>query len=277
MQITTDSTDGLQSIASTNGTTSNYKEQSKAQDALFSIDGTNVQSASNTVTGAITGVTLNLAAASATTTQTLTITPDNTSATTAINAFVSAYNSFVSTASSLTSFDSTASAGSQGGPLIGDAMLNSIVNSLATTISQGVTSGGSTVSLGTIGLNLQPDGTLSVDSTALSNALATNAKAVSTAFNATNGIGEVMNNTITTYLQTGGIIDTRVTALNSDLADAKTQATSLKAYASQLTDQYNAQFSALNTLMAQMQNNSQYLTQLFGGTNSAGALATNKA
>jgi flagellar hook-associated protein 2 len=40
---------------------------------------------------------------------------------------------------------------------------------------------------------------------------------------------------------------------------------------------YTAQFTSLNTLMATMNNNQQYLTQLFGGTNSAGALATNKS
>jgi flagellar hook-associated protein 2 len=44
----------------------------------------------------------------------------------------------------------------------------------------------------------------------------------------------------------------------------------------QLTNQYQAQFTALNTLMATMNNNSQYLTQLFGGSNSAGALANGK-
>jgi flagellar hook-associated protein 2 len=48
----------------------------------------------------------------------------------------------------------------------------------------------------------------------------------------------------------------------------------LTAYTAQLTSQYQAQFTALNTLMATMNNNAQYLTQLFGGTNSAGALAT---
>lgn len=280
MKISTDSTDGLTSIAtvdSSGAATNNYTEKSTAQDAKLTIDGTNVQSASNAITGAITGVTLNLAAASAGTTQTLTVASDTTSATTAINAFVSAYNSFVVTASSLSSFDSTATAGSQGGPLFGDSMLSSITNTLATTISKGVTSGGSTVSLSALGINLQPDGTLSVDSAALSKALTNNPAAAATAFNATNGVGAVLNNSITSYLQSGGIIDTRVTALNKDLADVKTQATALQAYTSQLTDQYNAQFTALNTLMAQMQNNSQYLTQLFGGTNSAGALATNKS
>ncbi|MFM0053761.1 flagellar filament capping protein FliD [Caballeronia grimmiae] len=280
IQITSDSSGGLASLAtvdSLGAATSNYSEKSPAQNALLSIDGTDVQSATNTITGAVAGVTLNLSAASAASTQTLTVTPDNQSATTAINTFVAAYNSFVNTASALTSFNSTGAAGSQGGPLLGDAMLSSIVNSLATSISHGVTSGSGTVSLSSIGLNLQADGTLSVDSSALSNAVTNNPSAVSAVFNATNGIGATMNKNVTTYLQTGGIIDTRVTALNSDLADVKTKATALQAYTSQLTDQYNAQFTALNTLMAQMQQNSQYLTQLFGGTNSAGALATNKS
>ncbi|RQZ32279.1 flagellar hook protein FliD [Burkholderia sp. Bp9090] len=281
IQVSTNSTDGLASLATVDSSgvaTNNYVEKNNAQDAMLSIDGiTNIQSASNTITGAITGVTLNLATSAANTTQTLTVAADNTSATNAINGFVSAYNSFVSTASSLSSFDSTAAAGSQGGPLIGDSMLNSIVGSLATALSKGVTSGSSTVSLSALGINLTPSGTLSVDSAALSNALTHNSASVATAFNATNGIGAVLNNNITSYLQTGGIIDTRVNALNSDLADAKTQAKTLQAYANQLTDQYNAQFTALNTLMARMQNNSQYLTQLFGGTNSAGALATNKS
>ena len=38
----------------------------------------------------------------------------------------------------------------------------------------------------------------------------------------------------------------------------------------------NAQFTALNKLMTTMNNNKNYLTQLFGGNNNAGALARNK-
>jgi flagellar hook-associated protein 2 len=57
-----------------------------------------------------------------------------------------------------------------------------------------------------------------------------------------------------------------VTAQQSKLSDDATQ----------LTKQYQSQFTALNTLMATMNNNSAYLTALFGGSKSAGALATNK-
>jgi flagellar hook-associated protein 2 len=99
---------------------------------------------------------------------------------------------------------------------------------------------------------------------------------VASLFNSTNGVAEQLNTNITNYLSTSGVIQTRTNALNTDLTNLSTQQTSLTNYQSQLTSMYNAQFTALNTLMATMNNSSQYLTQLFGGTNSAGALATNK-
>ena len=74
-----------------------------------------------------------------------------------------------------------------------------------------------------------------------------------------------------------GIIATRTNAIQTDLTNLTTQQSNLADYQSQLTSMYTAQFTALNTLMATMNSNQQYLTQLFGGTNSAGALATNKS
>jgi flagellar hook-associated protein 2 len=139
-----------------------------------------------------------------------------------------------------------------------------------------VKNGSTSQSLGSIGISLQADGTLQVDSAALTNALQNNSSTVASLFNSTNGIGAQLSTSITNFTKTGGMIDVRTTALNSDLKSIQTQQTSLNDYIAQLTSQYSAQFTALNTLMATMNNNSQYLTQLFGGTNSAGALATNK-
>ncbi len=64
--------------------------------------------------------------------------------------------------------------------------------------------------------------------------------------------------------------------LNKDLTNIATQQSNLANYTTQLTNQYQAQFTALNTLMSTMNNNAQYLTQLFGGANSAGALSSSK-
>ena len=61
------------------------------------------------------------------------------------------------------------------------------------------------------------------------------------------------------------------------LTNVTTQANALTAYTTQLTSQYSAQFTALNNLMATTNTNSEYLTELFGGANSAGALADGSA
>ncbi|ABO53215.1 flagellar filament capping protein FliD [Burkholderia vietnamiensis] len=261
--------------------TVNWTQTTAAQDAYFTIDGTAVTSATNTVTSALSGVTLNLSAASvdsaAGTTnaspQTLTIAQDTTSQAAAINNFVSLYNTLVTTMGTLTSFSSSSKTQ---GPLLGDSTLNMIQNALASVVANGVKSGGTTSSLGAIGISLQADGTLSVDSTTLNSALESNQATVAKLFNSTNGIAAQLNSDIAGYLGTNGPIQTRTNTLNRDLTSISTQQAALSTYQAQLTNMYQAQFTALNTLMSTMNNNSQYLTQLFGGTNSQGAMSANK-
>jgi flagellar hook-associated protein 2 len=260
----------------TSVTSGSWTQSVAGQDANFSIAGTAGTSASNTITTALSGVSMTLDSTSVGTTQTLTVAADTTGQATAINSFVTAYNNYVSTVNSLTSFDSTQTAGSQGGVLLGDSMMDTIKNTLASAISDGIGTGASMVNLGSIGIALQPDGTLKTDSTALTSALTNNPGTVSSLFNSTTGVAATMNNSLTTFLQTGGVMDTRTSALNDDLKSLTTQQTALTAYTAQLTTSYNDQFTALNTLMSQTQSNANYLTALFGGTNSAGALATNQ-
>ncbi|MGY6164131.1 flagellar filament capping protein FliD [Paraburkholderia strydomiana] len=272
------------SVTSTGG--GSWTQTQSAQDALFTVDSTPVSSSTNTSTTAIAGVTLNLTAAALTTTssgvtagnsQVLTIASDTSSQATAITNFVNLYNTLITTMGTLTSFDSTQAAGSQGGPLLGDSMANTIQNSLASIIGSGVKSGSSTFTLGSIGISLNADGTLTTDTTALNSALQSSPATVAALFNSTDGIAAKLNTSITNFTAIGGIMDTETTAINADLTSIAAQQTTLNAYTAQLTSQYQAQFTALNTLMATMNNNSQYLTQLFGGTNSAGALSSNKS
>lgn len=183
------------------------------------------------------------------------------------------YNTLVTTMGSLSSF--TAGASSQGA-LLGDATLNTIKNSLASIVASGVNNNGSTINLASIGVTLQADGTLKTDSTALNTALQTNPSGVASLFNSTNGVGEQLTTNITNYTKTNGLIAARTTALGNDQKSVTTQQTNLSNYAAQLTSQYQAQFTALNKVMATMNSNSQYLTQLFGGANSAGAMSNNK-
>ena len=275
---------GVKSVPGQNGGPSTFTsanssaawtQSTAAQDAAFSINGISATSSTNTVTTAIAGVTLNLtsAAVGAAQAQTLTIASDTKSQATAINNFVNLYNTLVTTMGTLTQF--TKGAATQG-PLLGDSTLNTIKNTLASLVTQGVKSGNSTITLSSIGITLQADGTLQTDSAKLNAALQSNPANVAALFNSTNGVGARMSSAINSFTKTGGLIDLRTTALNADLKSITQQQTALSNYATQLTNQYQAQFTALNTLMATMNNNSQYLTQLFGGQNSAGAMSNNK-
>ncbi|WP_324657561.1 flagellar filament capping protein FliD [Burkholderia thailandensis] len=278
----TASTTGGQSTIQSGGSIA-WTQSTSAQDAEFTVGGIAASSASNAVSGAIAGVTLNLTQAAVGTTQTLNVTTDTTAQATAITNVVNLYNTVVTTMSSLSSLSGAGTSSQRAGPLLGDSTLNMIQNSLARVVGAGVTTGGSTVSLASIGITFadgatstQADGTLTIDTTKLNAALQNSPSTVAAVFNSTNGIGAQLNTTIQNYVQTGGVFDTRSNALNQDLKSLAQQQTQLASYASQLTSQYNAQFTALNTLMAQMNSNSNYLTQLFGGSNSSGAMANNK-
>lgn len=272
---TPSTTGGQSTVASANGSAA-WKQSTAAQDAAFTINGIAGTSASNTVSSAITGVTLNLTSAAVTAgqPQTLTVATDTKSQAAAINNFATLYNTLVTTMGSLSSFSSGAS--SQG-PLLGDSTLNTIKNALASIVASGVSGTGPTVNLASIGVTLQADGTLQVDNTALNGALQSNPSGVATLFNSKTGIGQQLTTNITNYTQTNGLIAARTTALNNDLKSVTQQQSNLSNYVAQLTTQYQAQFTALNTLMATMNSNSQYLTQLFGGANSAGAMSNNKS
>lgn len=250
--------------------TASFTQVTAAQDAKLTISGSTVTSASNTVTGALSGVTLQLTSAAVGTTQTLSVATNNNTIQQTITNFAAAYNSWITNEQSLSSFNTSTSTA---GPLLGDAMLNSAVNGLASIVSSGVTSNGTTYSLAQIGLDLQDNGTIVVNSATLSSALTSSPASVQALFNGTNGIGQQLNSFIDSYTtSTTGQIDQRTATINSDLTSLTDQQTALTDYQNTLTAQYNAQFTALNTLMTQTANNTSYLNQLFGGNGSAGTL-----
>jgi flagellar hook-associated protein 2 len=81
---------------------------------------------------------------------------------------------------------------------------------------------------------------------------------------------------VATYTDpTKGLITKRTADLTDDIASLAKQQDVLDDFAKQLTSQFSDQFTALNTIMAQAQSNQRFLTQLFGGSNSNGALAAN--
>jgi flagellar hook-associated protein 2 len=225
----------------------------EAQDAKLSLDGIAISSASNSVSGAIDGVTINLAKTGSTQ---LTVSQDNSAATKAVQDFVSAYNSYVGTVGTLSSYDA---ASGNAGVLLGDSMLTSVQRQISAVLGSRV-AGNSIGSLAALGVTRQPDGTMAVDGTRLASALNSNPGAVKDLFTGPKGYATQLNTTLTAFTSSSGVLATRQQSLNDSLTKLSTQQTQLNARMSVYQSQLLKQYTALDTMMSQLNNTSSYLT-----------------
>lgn len=246
-----DSSSGLTALASQ----LNSPGSGAAQDAELTVDGIPATSSSNNVSGVLTGVTMDL---TSTGSSTLTISQSTTPISTAVSDFVTAYNTYNSEVSELSSYD--ASTG-EAGVLLGDPTLGAIQNQISEAISSTV-QGNSIGNLATLGITRNDDGSLSLDTTTLDDALSSDPSAVQNLFSSTNGIGTQLSNLVTNYNSSSGIIQTRINDLNTDVSNLATQQTALNARMATYQEQLVKQYSNLDTLMTSLDNTSSYLTDL---------------
>lgn len=139
--------------------------------ATFTIDGIPFSSTSNTVSGALPGVTLNLVSAEPTVPLQLSVGPDTSQATTAINAFVVAYNTLITAINHQFAVDPNTNLQ---GPLGSDGSLRSLQSSLLADVTYSPPGSTGLVNLHSLGITMNDDGTLTVDSTTLNNTLTAN-------------------------------------------------------------------------------------------------------
>jgi flagellar hook-associated protein 2 len=198
-------------------------------DASVTVDGVTVTRSKNTIDDIITGVTLNLLKADTDTTVSLNIGRDIDAIMTKINDFVTSYNSISSYIKTQTSYDETKK--QAGGVLFGDGTLASVKADLTSTLVQsvwGVSAGYAT--LGLVGVNVDKDGQLSVDSGTLKGYLATNFNDVQKLFTAagTSSAGSLE------YLSHSG--DTKQGEYTVNITTAATRSTSAASDNTSLSD-----------------------------------------
>lgn len=152
-----------------------------AQNAVLTIDGVTVTKSSNSISDAISGVTLNLLKETAVgTPMTLTVARDTAGVKTAVEGFVKAYNDLNATIKTLGGYDTKTQ---KGGLLLGDTTLRSVQSEMRRTISQTLEySDGGVSSLSDVGVTFQRDGTLALNSTKLDTILADSTKNVASLF-----------------------------------------------------------------------------------------------
>ncbi|HEY7985972.1 MAG TPA: flagellar filament capping protein FliD [Methylophilaceae bacterium] len=173
--------------------TQNLTQTVAAQNSTLTVNGLATTQASNTVTGVIPGVTLNLLNTSSGVPINVTVGQSSAGFVTAMNSFVTQYNALVSSVTTLTGYNAKTK---QAGLLSGNASILGIMAKIKSTLNSNVTgiagsnsatSPGVFTSIAQIGLTFSKDGSLALDSSKLSSALASSPKGVAALF-ATIGI-----------------------------------------------------------------------------------------
>lgn len=227
------------------------------QDAIYSIDGLdNMTSSSNSLTSAISGVTVTLTGAGSSTISVASSTDDMK---TSVTTFVSAYNALMLAVSAQTAVTSTGatsststSATTTAGALTGDSGIRSLLASIQGQLTKSSTTSGSLSVLSQLGISTQEDGTLLMDSTKWDTAMTTNAGNVANLFVGTDGLLTRLTSVITPYTQTGGILETRIKAYAATTTDLNNQQDDLNTRMDTLTTTLTAKYTQMDTLVAQL-------------------------
>jgi flagellar hook-associated protein 2 len=252
--------DGLSRLASPNLT-----ELRPAQDALVWLDGQKVVSASNTVEGAIDGVTLSLKGVSpeddlgAMLPATLDVTVDEESATALVEDFVAAYNGVVDALKSVDSYNASSRTASA---LFGDSVARALSGGLRRALSdpvEGLPEGLSR--LADLGVTAALDGKLTVNGSKLGAALARDVEGVGRIFAGDDGLATRLDDLVSGYLDAEGILKARTDGLDRRVKDLNRQREALAIRMESLERRLLKQFTAMDELVAQLQSTGNFLTQ----------------
>jgi flagellar hook-associated protein 2 len=258
-----------------------FTQATQGANASVTIDGVPTSFTSNTVTGAIPGVTLTLLGATSGGTVDLTVGSDPSAVSAAVNQFVTDYNTaigLINTQFSVTS--STSSSGtttSSQGVLASDPTVVSLQSALEQAMAYVATPAtGTTTTVSTLsdlGITMGTDGTLSVDSTTLDNVLTNNPTDVQNFFEGAslNGFANSLYNTLNTFSEPAkGAFSVDLSSISASSAALTSQINDFETgyIASQQTT-LTADFTEAEVALQQLPQEMQELNSELGFTNNS--------
>lgn len=231
-----------------------------AQDAIAFVSGYEIRSASNTITGAIDGVTLNLKKVTPDgETVGLGIERDDAAIQKKAEAFVASYNTLAQQMATLGRYDA---ATQTAGPMLGDSLLRGLESQLRRLVTDPVAgASASHRTLSSIGISFTPTGTLQLDATRFKDALAADPDAVNRVFASEDGVAGKITKFLDDRLASNGEFATRDARITTERKRIAEDKEALEARMVVIQQRYLRQFTAMDTMLAQLQSTSSYLTQ----------------
>ncbi|HEY6489178.1 MAG TPA: flagellar filament capping protein FliD [Terracidiphilus sp.] len=246
-----------------------FAENQPGANASLTVDGINIASASNTVTGVIPGVTLNLLGTSQSEVS-LSVQPDTSQASSAINQFVTDYNKVISDLNT----EFTFTTGSGQGVLASDSTIRSLQTSVLSMLDYSAPGNTSVPNLSSLGITVNNDGTLSVDSATLTSTLQNNFSGVQNFFQGTslNGFANSLDQQLTSFTDpSNGAFTLDLQSISSQETDLQTDISNFQTnYIQPLQTQLQSEYSQAEILLQELPNEMKQISAELGQNNSNG-------
>ncbi len=264
--------------AFTTNSTSKMAQTQLASSALIDVDGNTLKSDTNTFDNTIQGLKVSVLRTSdkdgtsgSLKSNKVAITTDTSSITSLVQNFISAYNTMVSKTTSLSKRDSIIAGVNQnnGGALAGDSMVTSIKDLATNMLLKPSTQSSTFSTIFELGVKMDNDGVLSLDTDKFNTALSNNFDQVVALFGGKNGVAGAISSALDKYTQTGGLISIRQDGLNTQLRSITTQENNATDKLTQYETNLRKQYGNLDTLLANMKSSASYLTALSSSTTSS--------
>lgn len=254
---------GLSRLAFDPPTTTRTTRTMAAADAVISVNGVELRSATNTFEGAIDGMTLTAAKAPASNV-TLTVGANTESVKQLVSRFVAAYNALAKFMSAQTRYNAETQ---QAGIFQGDSGVVSLYNRLRSMVSQDSYAASSLRNLSSVGIELQKDGTLQVNNSRLESALK-NLPQLAAALSADVAGQPMLSGSMVRIkgwadglLESTGTLPGRTKSLQSQLQANQRRQEQLEDRVAAVEKRLRAQYTALDSTMSRASALSSYVSQ----------------
>ena len=240
-------------------------ESQTASDAAATVNGLPVTSTSNTLANIVDGLTLTLNAETTLTgPATVNVVTDTEALKKTLTDFAAAYSAVVKLIATDTKYDPVAK---KGAILQGDSAATGMQRQLRTLAGSASAASAVFGRLSDIGLELQGDGSMTVNATKLGASLA-NVAELKKMFSSSSltdptldGFGKRFRVIADSMIGIDGALTTRTEGLGQQLQRNQKDQDALEMRLEAIEKRYRAQYTALDTAMAQLQTQSAYITQ----------------
>jgi len=236
-----------------------------AQDAVIvvgdpTLNPLTFQRSSNTITDAITGVTLTLTKTTGTSTISVNVSRDVEAVKTGIKDLATAYNEVVTFINERNTYDITTK---KGGIFFNEPTVRTVLGQLRTALSSQVAGLTTYTSVGDIGFKTERDGTVTVEDAKLDAALSSNYTAVRNLFiNQTSSVGvaQLINVAVDTLDDIeSGALTLRKDGLTDQISDLTDEIARKEDLIAQYEERLRRQYAALDGLLGQLQSQISFL------------------